>query len=1296
MPHPGTVPFRAEGSIMKMSANSCRFAAADFIVIIMLCLTLVCSPLWAGLAGVQNAYAASSTCIEIEGTNSGANDYKETADPIHSYLTVSGSGYMRVQGYGSGSYFDNVNNPSVTDGSFDVIYYDSDFNITSHRHIDAELKLFGGFYESDSNFYIVSGQKNPEEDFDTEVFRVTKYDKNWNRLGSCGLYGANTTIPFKGGSCRIDGYGNHLAIRTCHEMFLTEDGLHHQASLLMIVDTDEMKVTKSQYEVAGTAEGYVSHSFNQFVKIGDGETAMLDHGDGYPRSFVLMRFTNDLPNGNVWQYTKAIHSVMSFPGGLGDNLTCASAGGLEITSNGYLMAGNAIYQHTNEIDDSLPRDVFVTAIDTSGSQVTSSGPVWLTDVGSGEGASTPHLVKISDNKFMVLWSIAKEVQYALVDGSGKKLSETYSLKGSLSDCQPIVRDGKVIWYKWKNSGDTFYVIPVDSPANAKIFYRHCGHEWEAISASNGTAIVKCSKCSEIRTVSYPKEFLLGYSTDNSYYTFGYEKAEVSLTDTVHFRGAYSTGGNTVIFDELNLEADSSKVVIDNRENTVTFTDEGTYTITARHKFDSSVSSSMTMVVEDPAHVWEIESAHDGILTYRCSHCGKTKQGEYPTSFRLGYGLDGYNFNYSRKQVTVDPDARLYFDGLYENEDGYNRTFKDFVLETDDPENAVVEDGRAVHFISEGVYTVTASCKYDPSVNCSMTVYVIGPGHEWELQSAKDGLATFVCTDCGLQKTEEYPQHPLMGYKRSSDPVSGCIHYTGPAVIDISETVTIRVEGYDDLSGFVIESDRPEDCEIDSETGTIKFKDTSWHEITVHSIYDPYAKDSIIFIVNKDLESVKLTANPAGSCALGTTVRLDAEEDGGWGHEVFTYTMTDPDGNESELYVGRMDDSDSRWCEWTPERLGTYKIHVSVYDETKPDIIVEDDMSYKVSAKIHESMPAEEYSIPNTTTSFGNELLKDAPGWEFDANELAALGHDLAVGETVVITARYTADDSADYDINETAVKVTRASCNHDNTVVEGAVEATCCEEGFSGDTICTDCGLVVKAGVVLPVNPDNHTGVRENEAKPAVWGEDGMTASVECTSCGAVIKDGKVIPAIQSIDIYEPENNKYNGKAKEATVVVMDEAGESLTEGRDYQITYEDNVAPGLAYVYIDFMGNYDGHFSDSFEIVKGDNPLAIKGKTYSIRYSTLKKKTQVLAAGKIYSVTRKGAGKMSYALYSAKKGAKSFKRYFAVNKTTGKLTVKKGLKKGTYKVVVKAKAAGNSNYKASAQKAVTITITVR
>ena len=105
--------------------------------------------------------------------------------------------------------------------------------------------------------------------------------------------------------------------------------------------------------------------------------------------------------------------------------------------------------------------------------------------------------------------------------------------------------------------------------------------------------------------------------------------------------------------------------------------------------------------------------------------------------------------------------------------------------------------------------------------------------------------------------------------------------------------------------------------------------------------------------------------------------------------------------------------------------------------------------------------------------------------------------------------------------------------------------------------------------------------------------------------------------------------------------------------------------------------------------INKAGNPLTVKGKTATVKYSAVKKKAQVLAVGKVITFTRKGQGKMTYSKASGNKK-------IVINKTTGKVTVKKGLKKGTYKVKVKVKAAGNANYKASAWKTVTFTIKIR
>ncbi len=104
------------------------------------------------------------------------------------------------------------------------------------------------------------------------------------------------------------------------------------------------------------------------------------------------------------------------------------------------------------------------------------------------------------------------------------------------------------------------------------------------------------------------------------------------------------------------------------------------------------------------------------------------------------------------------------------------------------------------------------------------------------------------------------------------------------------------------------------------------------------------------------------------------------------------------------------------------------------------------------------------------------------------------------------------------------------------------------------------------------------------------------------------------------------------------------------------------------------------------WKVNKKKNPMTVKGKTAKVRYSRLKKRNQTLKRSTVLSI-KKAKGTVTC---KRKKG----NRKIVVAKS-GKVTVKRGLKKGTYKVRVSVKAAGNSSYKPSADIIVTFKIKV-
>lgn len=165
---------------------------------------------------------------------------------------------------------------------------------------------------------------------------------------------------------------------------------------------------------------------------------------------------------------------------------------------------------------------------------------------------------------------------------------------------------------------------------------------------------------------------------------------------------------------------------------------------------------------------------------------------------------------------------------------------------------------------------------------------------------------------------------------------------------------------------------------------------------------------------------------------------------------------------------------------------------------------------------------------------------------------------------------------------------------------------------------------------------------------------------------------------------------KYDGKAKTPSVTVK-YASKTI---KDYDVTYSpDRINAGTYTVSVELKGNYEGSGKASFIVRKADSKMYLTPKkTVKIKRSKLKKKAQKITLSKLMTV-RGRSGDVSY--YFAGCNKSRYKKYFSVNRKTGTLTVKKKLRKGTYKVTLKVTDKGNSNY-SMITKSVTVKIKVK
>ena len=139
----------------------------------------------------------------------------------------------------------------------------------------------------------------------------------------------------------------------------------------------------------------------------------------------------------------------------------------------------------------------------------------------------------------------------------------------------------------------------------------------------------------------------------------------------------------------------------------------------------------------------------------------------------------------------------------------------------------------------------------------------------------------------------------------------------------------------------------------------------------------------------------------------------------------------------------------------------------------------------------------------------------------------------------------------------------------------------------------------------------------------------------------------------------------------------------TLIEGVDYTVDYANNVNVGTATVTVTGAGLFVGSVVREFAITKAAQPLSVSVKTAKVQYKKVKQKNQKLAVGKAL-VIGGAQGKVTCKLTKIavkKKLLKQAKKKIklAVN---GTLTLKKKLKKGTYKLTVQVSADGNANYK--------------
>ena len=135
-------------------------------------------------------------------------------------------------------------------------------------------------------------------------------------------------------------------------------------------------------------------------------------------------------------------------------------------------------------------------------------------------------------------------------------------------------------------------------------------------------------------------------------------------------------------------------------------------------------------------------------------------------------------------------------------------------------------------------------------------------------------------------------------------------------------------------------------------------------------------------------------------------------------------------------------------------------------------------------------------------------LRLGSGWEWDeADKDKVINNQQELDVTVV----YVGADKENYHTVSISVRLTGIDCQHEEEYIQqkGVKAATCTEDGYSGDTMCAKCNILIEKGSIV-----SKTG-HQWEAEPTVDEEATCTKtgkqSIHCSNCNEV-KDEKIIP----------------------------------------------------------------------------------------------------------------------------------------------------------------------------------------
>ena len=151
--------------------------------------------------------------------------------------------------------------------------------------------------------------------------------------------------------------------------------------------------------------------------------------------------------------------------------------------------------------------------------------------------------------------------------------------------------------------------------------------------------------------------------------------------------------------------------------------------------------------------------------------------------------------------------------------------------------------------------------------------------------------------------------------------------------------------------------------------------------------------------------------------------------------------------------------------------------------------------------------SEEYPVEGTMAT---QTVLEKTDAELNENAFTREGYDFKGWNTAADGSGTPYADKATVKLTENTTLYAQWEDNHSLTKVINKTDATCTEDGYTGDTVCAICGKEITKGEVIPAK--GYTEVIDPAVAPTCT-EPGKTEGKHCSVCNAIIVAQTEIPA---------------------------------------------------------------------------------------------------------------------------------------------------------------------------------------